>query len=165
MLKKNYKIIFSDLDDTLIETYTGATFPKGIWDMKIKFKVWDQIKLLQPEYFFICTNQGGISQFVNKDRYEDKLNYIISSLQEYLPNCQVDGIYCSSKDKNCIDRKPNIGMAINCLSAHNLQKGIDFTLDDCLMIGDASGKPGNFSDSDKKFAENLQIDYCDVNEL
>ena len=35
MLKKNYKIIFSDLDDTLIETYTGATFPKGVWDMKI----------------------------------------------------------------------------------------------------------------------------------
>jgi hypothetical protein len=33
------------------------------------------------------------------------------------------------------------------------------------MIGDASGKPGDFSDSDKKFAENLQIDYIDVDDL
>ena len=31
-----------------------------------------------------------------------------------------------------------------------------------LMIGDASGKEGQFSDSDKKCAENFGIDYMDV---
>ena len=34
-----------------------------------------------------------------------------------------------------------------------------------LMIGDASGKEGQFSDSDKKCAENFGIDYMDVNDF
>lgn len=37
--------------------------------------------------------------------------------------------------------------------------------DDCLMIGDASGKEGQFSDSDKKTAENFGIDYMDVGDF
>jgi histidinol phosphatase-like enzyme len=34
-----------------------------------------------------------------------------------------------------------------------------------LMIGDASGLEGNFSDSDLKTAENFGIDYMDVSEF
>lgn len=34
-----------------------------------------------------------------------------------------------------------------------------------LMIGDASGKEGDFSDSDKKCAENFGIDYIDVRDF
>jgi hypothetical protein len=34
-----------------------------------------------------------------------------------------------------------------------------------LMIGDASGKPGQFSDSDKRTAENFGIDYMDINDF
>jgi hypothetical protein len=34
-----------------------------------------------------------------------------------------------------------------------------------LMIGDASGKEGQFSDSDKKTAENFGIDYMDVDDF
>lgn len=41
---KKYKILFCDLDGTLIETLSGKTFPKGIWDMKFKFDVLDAIK-------------------------------------------------------------------------------------------------------------------------
>ena len=33
---KNKKVIFCDLDGTLIETISGETFPKGIWDMRLK---------------------------------------------------------------------------------------------------------------------------------
>lgn len=36
---KKYKVIFANLDGTLIETISGETFPKGIWDMKIKFDI------------------------------------------------------------------------------------------------------------------------------
>ena len=34
-----------------------------------------------------------------------------------------------------------------------------------VMIGDASGKEGNFSDSDKKTAENFGIDYIDIDDF
>lgn len=34
-----------------------------------------------------------------------------------------------------------------------------------FMLGDASGKPGQFSDSDKKTAENFDIDYLDVEDF
>lgn len=33
------------------------------------------------------------------------------------------------------------------------------------MIGDASGKEGQFSDSDKRCAENFGVDYLDVNDF
>ncbi len=43
-MKEHYKIILCDLDDTLIKTHTGETFPKGVWDMEFKYDVWDKIK-------------------------------------------------------------------------------------------------------------------------
>lgn len=46
---KEYKVLFCDMDGTLIETVSGETFPKGIWDMKFKFDVLDAIKNLNPE--------------------------------------------------------------------------------------------------------------------
>ena len=42
---------------------------------------------------------------------------------------------------------------------------IDYIKPKCLMIGDASGKEGQFSDSDKKTAENFGIDYMDVEDF
>ena len=50
---KKYDIIFSDLDGTLIKTISGETFPKGIWDMQIRFEVPDKIKEVKPEYLLI----------------------------------------------------------------------------------------------------------------
>ena len=45
-------------------------------------------------------------------------------------------------------------------------KGEHITYDeDCLMIGDASGKEGQFSDTDKKTADNFGIDYMDVDDF
>lgn len=60
---KQYKLIFCDLDDTLIQTISGETFPRGVYDMKIKFDVLDAIheKLqMESSVLGIVTNQGGI---------------------------------------------------------------------------------------------------------
>ena len=62
---KNKTVIFCDLDGTFIETISGETFPKGIWDMRIKFDVLDAIKKLNPEYILIVSNHGGIEKDVN----------------------------------------------------------------------------------------------------
>ena len=49
----------------------------------------------------------------------------------------------------------------------NLYVGDDFDYikSVSLMIGDASGKEGQFSDSDKKTADNFCIDYMDVEDF
>ena len=162
---KKYKVLFCDLDGTLIETISGAIFPKGVWDMKMKFDVLDAIKALAPEYVFIVTNQGGIEKgFVDESDFSDKLDYVMASVGEY---CNINWLkrgwnYCPSNDKHDKDRKPNIGML------EELWKdGTECACEksDCLMIGDASGLEGQFSDSDKKTAENFGIDYMDVSEF
>ncbi len=63
---KKYKVLFCDMDGTLIETASGETFPKGIWDMKFKFDVMDAIKNLNPEEIFIVTNQERINEIAEE---------------------------------------------------------------------------------------------------
>lgn len=162
-----YKVLFADLDGTLIETISGNTFPKGIWDMSFRFDVLDAIKKLKPLCVIIVTNQGGIEKgFVNRRNFEFKMEYVTRSIKEYV-GCYTEYSYCESNDKANHYRKPNTGMLesmmiritkrLFCLD--NLIK------DDCLMIGDASGKEWQFSDSDKKTAENFGIDYMDVDDF
>ena len=168
---KKYKVIFADLDGTLIDTISGETFPKGIWDMKIKFDVLDKIKELEPKFLFIVSNQGGIEKgFVNEYHFYSKLHFITHSIEEYC-GIAVDCYYCSSNDKDDKNRKPDCGMLEQAISDYNL---ISYNHNYCitiykksemLMIGDASGKPGQFSDSDKKTAENFGIDYMDVEDF
>ena len=161
---KNKKVIFCDLDGTLIETISGETFPKGIWDMRIKFDVLDAIKKLNPEYIFIVSNQGGIeSGFVDRDDFRSKSEYIARAISGYC-DCKCYYMYCETNDKSDPYRKPNAGM-LKTLVWEYVGDDFDFNKQKSLMIGDASGKEGQFSDSDKKTAENFGIDYMDVNDF
>lgn len=162
MEQKQYEVLFADLDGTLIDTVMGGTFPKGIWDMVLKFPVLDAIKELNPDRMIIVSNQGGIEKgFVDEYNFNDKMAYICSAIEEYT-GCDCDYDYCKSNDKDCLDRKPNTGMleyAIKFYASEYKDKK------NMLMIGDASGLEGQFSDSDKKTAENFGIDYLDVVEF
>ena len=161
---KNKKVIFCDLDGTLIETISGETFPKGIWDMRIKFNVLDAIKKLNPEYIFIVSNQGGIeSGFVDGNNFRRKSEYIARAIWEYC-DCKCYAMYCETNYKSDPYRKPNTKM-LEDLSERYVGDDFDCIKQKSLMIGDASGKEGQFSDSDKKTAENFGIDYMDVNDF
>lgn len=160
---KDYKILFTDLDGTLIDTISGETFPKGIWDMSIRLYVLNKIKELKPDYVFIVTNQGGIEKgFVNELSLSIKLDYIERVIYEYC-GCKCHYEYCRTNDKNDQYRKPNIGMLALICDVFLKEKA--YTKSQFLMIGDASGKEGQFSDSDKKTAENFNIDYMDVEDF
>lgn len=160
---KNYKVLFTDLDGTLIDTVSGNIFPKGIWDMRIRFDVFNAIKKLNPLCVLIVTNQGGIEKgFVDKRNFEFKMEYITRSIKEYV-GCGIHYSYCRTNDKDNPYRKPNPKM-LESLFRRSFEPGC-VTKEDCLMIGDASGKEGQFSDSDKKTAENFGIDYLDVEDF
>lgn len=159
-----YKVIFADLDGTLIDTISGGLFPKGIWDMRIKFDVLDKIKEINPKCLLIITNQGGIEKgFVNRRNFEFKMEYLCRSIKEYT-GIEVEYSYCEKNDTNWKYRKPNIGM-IDSLMYKMINRGVvenGILSDHILMIGDASGKEGQFSDSDKKCAENAGFKYMDI---
>ena len=161
---KNKNKKFCDLDGTLIKTISGETFPKGIWDMKLRLDVLDAIKKLNPDYIFIVSNQGGIeSGFVDAHNFRVKSEYITRAIREYC-NCKCYAMCCLTNDKSNQWRKPNTKMLEDLLTYY---VGYDFEgiKPKSLMIGDASGKEGQFSDSDKKTAENFGIDYMDVDDF
>lgn len=168
------RIIFSDLDGTLIETLSGQTFQQGAWDVKLKLDVWAKIKELfsyeGTKVLGIVTNQGGIETGkVSERSWVMKAGWIKESLMEYLgPDWIVICEYCSSHDDHHPERKPNIGMLQNILST--IESKYDFAFNfiserDCIMIGDASGKLGDWSDSDLKTANNFGCEYVDVRDL
>ena len=161
---KKYNVIFSDLDGTLIKTISGETFPKGIWDMQIRFEVLNKIKKVKPEYLLIVSNQGGIeSGFVDAHDFHVKSEYIARAISEYC-DCKCYAMYCTTNNKSDSHRKPNVGMLESLLEKY-VGNDFDYIKQKSLMIGDASGKEGQFSDSDKKTAENFSIDYMDVEDF
>lgn len=172
---KDKKVLFIDLDDTLIKTVSGKTFPEDISDFRIQLPVLNKIieKFPNLEYFLIVTNQGGVGTYFTQDDIETKISFVCQFCQCYLADHVEDNkyqylkanwTYCDSIDKSHPDRKPNTGMLERHSRFYRLgHNGIEHS--QMIMIGDASGKEGDFSDSDKKCAENFGIDYIDVRDF
>ena len=164
MGETDYKILFADLDGTLITTASGKTFPEGIWDMKLRLDTLEAIKKLAPKRVFIVSNQGGIEKGYSTDYlFTTKIHYVCRCIEEYCGIDVVDYEYCKSNSKSDPRRKPNTGMLQ--LLYNDFVENTNLGRRDALMIGDASGKPGQWSDSDKKTAENFGIDYLDVEDF
>lgn len=158
----DYRVIFIDLDGTLVRTASGKTFPITEHDWKPILEMYDALKKNKPEFIHIVTNQANIIRgIVNEERWNWKAEYICKCLHAYT-GATVTYDYCPDNDKTNPDRKPNTGMFSSYLDLYKRMTGNNLDSEDCLMIGDASGKPGQFSDSDKKFAENCGIDYIDA---
>lgn len=171
---KEKKILFADLDGTLITTASGKTFAEDCTDFRIRKDVLDKIKTMKGlEYLAIVTNQGGVPQYISQHDVEVKIYSIVEFINSYFSATpfrpykeevvlKVSAQYCSSMEKDEPLRKPNTGMLESFLNYAGCEKADKSVM---LMIGDASGKPGQFSDSDKKCADNFGIDYLDVEDF
>ncbi len=156
-----HRVLFCDLDGTLIRTKSGKTFPIDKFDWELRQDVIEAIDNYMPDCIFIVTNQGGIEKgFILESDFEHKIEHIVSDMEFALPDVlHIDYEYCISNDKNDPMRKPNAGMI------ESFKDKFLFFKYQAMMIGDASGKPGQFSDSDKKTAENAGIRYMDVDDF
>ena len=164
---KNKKVLFIDLDSTLIKTISGKTFPEDITDFRVQLPVLDKIveKMPNLEMFFIVSNQGGLKTITDKYLFKSKIYAIENICRGYLSSrldylSFIDDLYCCSMDKNNTYRKPNTGMLEQLYNQYKVE-----STNECIMIGDASGKPGDFSDSDKRCASRFFIDYIDVRDF
>lgn len=153
------KVLFLDLDKTLIETISGDKFPNDYKDWKFIETVKDNVlKYFNLGYsIVIVTNQGGIAFNIVT---EEELNIKFETISMKM-NIPMKFYYSKTNNKNDLLRKPNIGMFE--LAEKDLGK-ID--KENSIMVGDASGLEGQFSDSDKMFAINAGIGtYYDVEEF
>lgn len=162
MNARQKQVLFIDLDGTIIETVSGKTFPTDVTDFKIRKEILDKIVDAFPSLYYveIVSNQGGIPDFVDEQDFVAKMRAIECFVQAYLRNHStrnifVNSAYCPST-RDAGFRKPNIGM-LSSYSAWDKSK--------LVMIGDASGREGDFSDSDKMCARNFGIDYIDVRDF
>lgn len=173
---KNKRILLFDFDGTLIETASGKTFATDLTDMRIKMDVVNKALDLMQEngvkVFAIVSNQGGVEAgFVSGADIEAKIEYVLRSVHDLAVKRGIRGVLyekrlCYSNDKQNPMRKPNTGMIDDILMKckDTVMRGMNFSqLKGCsLMVGDASGLPGQFSDSDKVCAEKAGVEYMDV---
>lgn len=159
--ESNDMILFADLDGTLIETKSGETFGKDKNDWKLKEDVMAAIYSMNPLRIHIVTNQGGIPKgFITEKDFITKIQNVISKMMKSTGCNTITYDYCPSEDKSDPKRKPNTGMIDDFFKNNK-----DISRSKCIMIGDASGKTGQFSDSDIKCANAAGIPYFDVEDF
>lgn len=167
-------VLFLDLDDTIIKTISGETFAKDVTDFQIKKDFLDKVRVSMPNLHIVCivSNQGGIPRYCSEHDFNAKLAAVRTFMEYYLNDNHNDifidvfSYYCASEDKTNPMRKPNPGM-LEKFYAENLRYAAPIIKNkaNMLMVGDASGKEGQFSNSDKECAENFGIDYLDVEDF
>ena len=146
--QKHDKVLFIDLDGTLIQPLGGRIFPEGCWDMELKFSTFEAIKQYKPDMVIIVTNQGGIEKgFVDESTFCQKVNYVCACIYDY---CHINSTYsyCPYCDTNNEFRKPNPGMINKYIECYNIKK------ENCLMVGDR--------EEDMLCAKNAGIKFVDV---
>lgn len=156
------RIVFVDMDDTLIKTVSGREFPLGIYDMTLRLDVFAKIKMLAPNAVFIVSNQGGIEAgHVNPTLFQHKFMYVLAALQEFLGlHTFVAGRFCPTQDPKFEGRKPNTAMLTIMLDEfEQIIKDYKFSKEECVYIGDT------LIDTERKTAENFGCDFVPVEDF
>ncbi|CUM48755.1 uncharacterized protein AC631_00344 [Debaryomyces fabryi] len=181
--EKIIKIAAFDLDGTLVDTKTGQKFARGAddwrwWTSKErnKLNVTDELKKLAINKYIIVvfTNQGGVVATKTSKSYlafTGRVNNVVKELttEEKVPGIFVyaspkkpasknQKISVSSDEDHAIMRKPNIGMW-NELVKYFEKQGYKIDTRNSFFVGDAAGRPKDFLDSDKMFAEKINIQF------
>lgn len=151
IIYKMDKIVFVDLDHTLITTISGKTFPIHSKDWKFIPDTINLLDRLKKDYkIAIVSNQAGIAHgFLTERVFVHKIEEVCTTLEKILKLKKNTIIYRFCKHKESFYRKPNPGMVYDILIEEEL------SIKDSIMIGDL--------DSDRILAENAGIsNYINV---
>lgn len=165
-LDRSKRVIFAELMDVLVESYTPGCDPRGAYDLHTKFDVFDKISCFGPSYIFIITNQD-IRCDKDLTYWQTICNYYALSLADY---CKISRDRCipfigPSGNPDNPFTKPNPGLfmsAVETVFGKDWKK--QYPLSSMIMIGKNSGGRGQ-SDSDFRAAERFGIDYLPIENL
>jgi DNA 3'-phosphatase len=152
-------VVAFDLDGTLIVTKSGKAFAENKNDWKF-FHASVPAKLqsayAQGYSLAIISNQKGIDNSKDQKELQDKFDSILQSLSVPMD------VICSHEED--VYRKPRTGMWEYLWEARWRLFPQALQRESCFYIGDAAGRPAgiggkkkDFSDTDYKFAVNLNI--------
>ena len=162
-LPRRKKIIMCDLMDNVIEPISSGgkigVQPQGIYDIRIKFEVLDRLRVINPEYLFILTNQNFTVGTAASKVYKSMVEYLSYSIAEYM-RMPYENVRCITKTGYDIRDnfvKPNTGlMSLALKTIPDVTK--KYKKEDILVVGVNSGLPGQGnrdSEMAKKFVVHL----------
>ena len=101
---ENKKVLFIDLDGTLIKTISGKTFPEDITDFRIQLPVLDKIK----ENNAIIQNEYG-EEFSWEQFIKDEIGYCLYVGEKTIKTKDGDKTICFDSHRTYCQRHPEEG--------------------------------------------------------
>lgn len=96
-IDRKKRVIICDVLDCLVETYQSngkpGLLPRGIYDIRLRFDVWDKIACFNPDKIFATVPRSLLSSSNGSESWKVMLDYIVCSFSEYLRSpyqvCQI----------------------------------------------------------------------------
>ncbi|KAK9802663.1 hypothetical protein WJX73_002423 [Symbiochloris irregularis] len=158
--QQSSKIAAFDLDDTLVKLKSSSNWPVDANDFKLFNKrVPAKLKEILDEGYkiVIFSNQGSIKQALEGKASEKARGRADNIMAELGIPAHVFYATANDKIEDDLFRKPRPGMWDLLVREHLGGKAPD--LKKCYYVGDAAGRPNDFADSDRKFAEAIGIKF------
>jgi DNA 3'-phosphatase len=167
--KRLVRVAFFDADDTLRIAPSKSISASGPTDVAILPGVAEKLKALTEQGYLIAivSNQGGVAAGKVKFEVADQaLQYTIRQIEAAAPGAKIHYYDMGERGHEDYYSKPNVGMAKH-LEGVLSRRGLQLDWSSSFMVGDAqytkvqvrpNGEVGyDFSDGDRRFAENLGI--------
>jgi len=149
-IPKEPRLLMFDLDDTIIS-------PKGRHRPGAPYKVWKFKKNVVEKLatvdgvLILISNQANLSKY--KEDFKTKIEEVVDSLREASITLPIL-LYAANGYSSC--RKPHTGIIsqylLPLLKEHKVGR-----IKELLYVGDAAGRKGDHSDSDRKFLMNIAL--------
>lgn len=144
------KVLFIDLDGTIIETKSGMEFPKDRNDWKFKVGILDKLGkyYLDGYKIHIVTNQAGIDKgYILPVDFSYKIDSIVKQISAYLLICErsyfnlfiIDHLRIMANEIS-ITIAPSFSSRFRKPKCDWVKEVYSNLSDDSLMVGDASGE-------------------------
>lgn len=173
--KRQVQVAAFDLDDTLIRNKSGFKFARSPDDWKwfnehVPRKVKEWTRESPNRIIAIFTNQGAVTNIVPPGKPSLSFNKLVARLK--LITKELDDlplvVYASTR-KSSTDKKKGLGSDDKLHETYR-KPGIgmwkqlivdigDVDISNSFFVGDAAGRDGDFSDSDRKFAETVGLTF------